>query len=586
MLNDAIQMEVFSHRLLAITEEMGAQLVRSAFSPNIRERRDCSVALFDHRGRLVAQAAHIPIHLGSLLGGVEAVLRYYPAEEMQPGDAFVCNDAYLAGGTHLPDIAIITPVFIDERLRFFVANCGHHPDVGGPTPGSISHAAASIFHEGLRIPPTRLVRDGEMDAGLTRLIAINTREPEERVLDLEVQVATNEAGVGRLNALARRLGTEAITQATEDLLQYTARRLRQRIAALPDGEGEFTAWMDHDGLGGDPVPIRAHAAVDGDRLRLDFTGTGAQSRGGFNVMPSGVMATVAYAIKTLLDPELPPNSGLFDAIELEVPPGSILNPKFPGAVGARTTTCQKLAGAIFGAFQPLLAPEAAMASSHDVLAATVFSGPRLDGNGAYVYLETIGGGNGALGDLDGMDGAHAHITNSLNMPVEAVELEYPLRVVEYALVPDSGGAGKHRGGLGLAREVKVLHDQTSFSARADSFLTRAEGVAGGGAGSNARVVRGYRTNHEAVMEPKQSDLTLDAGATVRMETPGGAGFGPPAERTAAALASDLADEKVSLEAALGDYGLALVNEARALLQEGGLEAIVTFVPGASPTKAQ
>ena len=561
MLKDAIQMEIFSHRLLAITEEMGAQLVRSAFSPNIRERRDCSVALFEKTGRLVAQAAHIPIHLGSLLGGVEAVLRYYPSKDMRPGDAFVCNDAYLAGGTHLPDIAVITPVFVDRKPRYFVANCGHHPDVGGPTPGSINHAAANIFHEGLRIPPTRFVRDGQTDEGIVRLIANNSREPDERVLDLDVQIATNAAGVRKLEGLAQRLGASKMAAATDDLLRYTEHRLRQKIASLPDGASEFTAWLDHDGMGGDKVPIRAKVIIDGDQLRLDFSGSGAQSRGSYNVMPSGVLATIAYALKALLDPELPPNSGLFEAIDLEVPLGTILNPEFPGAVGARTATCQKLAGAIFGAFQSLLPPEAAMAPSHDVLAATVFSGQRLRSARPYVYLETVGGGNGALGDLDGMDGAHVHITNSLNMPIEAVELEYPLQVEEYALVQDSGGAGRQRGGMGIAREVRVLAPDTVFSVRADSYFTRAEGAAGGLPGSHARIVLDRGSEHESVLEPRQSNLNLALDTRVRLETPGGAGYGPVAERDLHALAADLADGKVSIEAANRDFGTTKVHAA-------------------------
>ncbi len=561
MLNDAIQMEIFSHRLLAITEEMGAQLVRSAFSPNIRERRDCSVALFEETGRLVAQAAHIPIHLGSLLGGVQAVLRYYTPDDMQPNDAFVCNDAYLAGGTHLPDIAVITPVFVDGKPRYFVANCGHHPDVGGPTPGSISHAAANIFHEGLRIPPTRFVRGGQTDTGIVRLIANNSREPDERVLDLDVQIATNAAGVRKLQGLANRLGASKMAAATDDLLRYTEHRLRQKIAGLPDGESEFTAWMDHDGMGGEPIPIKATVIIDGDQLRLDFSGSGPQSRGSYNVMPSGVLATIAYALKALLDPELPPNSGLFDAIELEVPLGTILNPEFPGAVGARTATCQKLAGAIFGAFQSLLPPEAAMAPSHDVLAATVFSGQRLRTARSYVYLETVGGGNGALGDLDGMDGAHVHITNSLNMPIEAVELEYPLQVEEYALIQDSGGAGRQRGGMGIAREVRVLARDTVFSVRADSYFTRAAGAAGGLPGSHARIVLNGGDNQESVLEPRQSNLHLEVGTRVRLETPGGAGYGPVEGRDLHALAADLADGKVSIEAANRDYGAAKVHQA-------------------------
>jgi N-methylhydantoinase B len=566
---DPIHLEVFSNRIVGIIEEMGARLVRAAFSANIKERRDCSVALFDAKGRLVAQAAHIPMHLGSLLGGVEATIAAYPPEDMRPGDAFVCNDAYLAGGTHLPDISVVTPIFApgleDTGPRFFAANLGHHADVGGAVPGSISADAASIFEEGIRIPPTRLVREDELDDGLLWLIAHNTREPQSRVLDLKGQIATNNVGVAQVCALIERMGAAEMEQAVADLLTYTARRLRNKIAALPDGVYAYATQMDNDGVAGPKVPICAEITVSGDHARFDFAGTGPQSRGGFNVMPSGVMATVAYAIKALLDPELPPNSGLFDAIELVVPEGSILNPHYPAAVGARTTTCQKLAGAIFGALSEVLPEEKVMASSHDVLGAMTVSGPSRpnagSGDGAYVYLETIGGGNGARAQGDGMDGAHVHITNSLNMPIEAVENEYPLLVEEYALVEDSGGAGQYRGGMGIARSIRAIASGTTFSSRSDSFITAAEGAAGGMDGSHCRVVRNEHSNAPEVLDPKQRVTALNVGETIRMETPGGAGYGAPSDRDPADLARDLADGRVSEAAATRDYGEALVATA-------------------------
>ena len=371
---DAIEIEVFNNRVLAIIEEMGAKLVRSSFSPNIKERRDCSVALFDAGGRSIGQAAHIPIHLGSLKGGVDAILRDYPIEDIKPGDAFVCNDAYLAGGTHLPDISIITPIFYKGVLKFFAACLGHHSDVGGSVPGSISPTATSIFEEGIRIPPVKMVREGVLDDGIMQMIIQNTREPEDRLLDLKVQIATNVLGAEQITALIERMGSDSVDRAVEDLMIYTARRLRSRIAELKDGTHSFTTWMDDDGFGGNKLPLAATVTVEGDHMHLDFTGSGPQSRGGYNIMPTGVMATVAYAIKALLDPELPANSGLFDAIEFTAPEGTIVNPHYPAAVGARTTTCQKLSGAVFGAFAGLLPPEKAMASCHDVLGAMVFSG--------------------------------------------------------------------------------------------------------------------------------------------------------------------------------------------------------------------
>lgn len=557
---DAIALEVFSNRLLAIAEEMGRRLVRSSFSPNIKERRDCSTALFAVDGRLIAQAAHIPIHLGSLFGAVAAIVAKFPLERMRPGDAFIANDAYLAAGTHLNDISIVEPVFVDGRPQYFAACIGHHTDVGGPTPGSISPDAASIFEEGVRIPATQVARAGEVDRGLIELIAHNTREPDIRMLDLDVQLAVSRFGAARLKTLAEREGAERTAALADGLLNYARRRLAARIEALPDGVWSHVVWMDDDGLGGDPLPIRAEARIQGERLTFDFAGSGPQSRGGFNLLPSGVMATVGYAVKALLDPDLPPNSGLFQAVELSIPEGTILNPRFPAAVGARTTTCQKLSSAIFGALRPALPADRAMAASHDILASMVFAGETDDG-APYVYLETIGGGNGALVGADGMDGAHCHITNSLNTPAEAVENAYPLRVVEYALVEGSGGVGQTRGGMGLAREIEAVARPVSFSSRGDNFITAPEGFDGGGEGGRARVIIGPDTEAPKIVDTKQRRLALATGARIRLETPGGGGLGAPAERSAEALAADLADGRVARPAAVAAYGEAAVVAA-------------------------
>jgi N-methylhydantoinase B len=404
VLTDPILMEVFSNRLLSITEEMGSNLIRASFSTNIKERRDCSVGLFDGTGRLIAQAAHIPLHLGSLLGSVEAVLREFPIDDMEPGDAFLCNDPYLAGGTHLPDISVVTPVFCDGAPRFFTATIGHHADVGGRVPGSIAADAMSVFEEGIRIPATRIRRRGEIDRGVMRLIAENSREPEERTLDLQAQIASGDLGARELLALVDQTGLEAVATAIEDILAYTARRLRNRIAALRPGSYAFTTYLDDDGGGNERAPLVVTVTVDADRLHFDFTGSAPQSKGAFNVPPSALNATVFYALKALLDPGLLPNSGLFEAVDITAPPGTIVNPRFPAAVGARSITCQRIAGAIFGAFRGLLPEERVMASSNDVLPAIVFSGQHRRSRRTYVYLETLGGGVGARVGQDGADG--------------------------------------------------------------------------------------------------------------------------------------------------------------------------------------
>ena len=564
-LADPIAMEVFSNRLLSITEEMSNTLVRSSFSTNIKERRDCSVALFDGRGRLIAQGTQIPLHLGSLAGGVDAVLRACPVEAMRDGDAFICNDPYLANGTHLPDITIVTPVFCEGRIEFFAANIGHHSDIGGPVPGSIAGGSRSIFEEGLRLPVIRIVRAGELDADLLNLIASNTRDPEERTLDLRVQIATNTRGAEAARALTRQTGLETVRQAIDDVLAYTRRRMQRRVAALADGEYTFTNFLDDDGMGGEPVPIVATVRVAGESLTVDFTGSGAQARGAMNVPLNALKASVYYAVKALLDPELLPNAGLFDAVEIVAPAGTIVNPNPPAAVGARSITCQKVAGAIFGAFRGVLPPERVMASGNDVVPAIVFSGELARRQGYYVYLETIGGGSGARFDADGMDAVHVHMTNTSNLPAEALENEYPLMVDEYALVEDSGGAGRRRGGLGIARQIRALVPGTIFSVRSDSHTVGvATGVFGGCDGRRARLTRNPGRAGEEVLFSKVARIEMQPGDAMRIETPGGGGYGGPHDRPLEAIARDLRDGRVSRAAAVKDYGEARVLAAERL----------------------
>ncbi len=562
-LSDPIAMEVFSNRLLSITEDMGNTLIRSSFSTNIKERKDCSVALFDATGRLIAQASHIPLHLGSLLGSVQAVLAHTPVERMQDGDAFICNDPYLANGTHMPDISIVTPVFIDGVARFLTANVGHHSDVGGPVPGSISGRARSVFEEGLRLPVIRIVRAGELDADLLMLIAHNTRDPDERILDLKVQIAANDRGARLAKGLVARMGWPAVSGAIEDLLAYTARRLRNRVAAMADGESTFTAYLDDDGWGGDPVPIQATVRVVGETLSIDFTGTGPETRGALNVPDSALKASVYYAVKALLDPELLPNSGMFDAISMSAPLGTLTNPRFPAAVGARSITCNKIARALFGAFASLLPDDRAQAASHDVVPAIIFSGPRRDGSGQFVYLETMGGGMGARRDADGMEAVHVHLTNTSNLPAEALENEYALLVDEYALVENSGGAGTHRGGLGIARQIRAMRDGIVFSVRSDGHVLGAPGFAGGMQGGTARLIRNHGTETEEELSSKTASIVLTAGETTRLETPGGGGLGKPEGRDPAGLAADVRGGKISRDRAKRDYGADAVARALA-----------------------
>lgn len=554
---DPVAVEVFTNRLLAITESMASNMMRASFSTQIKERRDFSVGMFDHRGRLVAQGTHIPVHLGSLLGAVEGVLARYNAEDIRDGDVYICNDPYAAGGTHLPDISIITPIFVDDALVAFAANIGHHSDIGGATPGSISARAASIYEEGLRIPVIRVARDHQIDDDLIALIALNSRLSEERALDLRVQVATNAKGAVAMRALIGRMGgVPAFAQAIDGVLSYTSRRIQHRISALAPGRHSFTTWLDDDGTGeGERVPITATVFKEGSRLVVDMEGSGAQSRGALNVAESALRATVYYCVKTMLDPDLLANSGLSEAIKIRAPEGSIVNPRSPAACGARTITCQRLAGAIIGAFRTLVPRNRLIASGCDTMPTISLSGQHPVTGRMYLFGETLGGGSGARDETDGMDGIHVHITNSRNLPTEVLENEFPLRVEQYGLVVDSGGAGRNRGGLGIVREVRVLQDGTIFSARSDSHVQGAMGAEGGCEGGRGRLLRNPGdASCEEVLASKVTRLMLAKGETVRIETPGGAGFGAPEERSIQALSEDLQDGLVSVESARRDYG--------------------------------
>lgn len=563
-LADPIAMEVFSNRLLSITEDIGSTLVRSSFSPNIKERKDCSVALFDGGGRLVAQASHVPLHLASLMGGVKALLARYGDGRIRPGDAFICNDPHATGGSHLPDIAVINPVVADGRVRFFAVNVGHHSDVGGRVPGSIAGDCRSIFEEGLRIPVMRFAREGEIEEDILELVGLNSRSREERILDLKVQFASNVRGVALLEELIRRMGAAETERAIDDLLAYTARRLRNRLAEVPDGTAAGESRLDDDGLGGDPVPIRVTATVEGDRLVLDFAGTGAAARGAMNMVESALQATVYYCVKTAIDPDLLPNNGMFDGIEIRTEPDSIVSPDPTRAVGARSITCNMVARAILSALGQLLPEGRAMAAGMDVIPATVFSGRNRSGVDSFVYVETVGGGSGARADGDGMDAVHIHMTNTSNLPIEALENEYPLRMVQYGMVEESGGAGEHRGGLGIAREIMAVEDGVVFSARSDGHETGAPGIHGGQAGTPGHLWHLRPDGSRTVLSSKAAQLDLAAGESIRLETPGGGGYGDPAARDPADLARDLRGGKYSEAAARAAYGDALVDRALAL----------------------
>ncbi len=558
---DAVAVEIVGNLLLSIAEEMGVALIKSAYSTNIKERRDISTAVFDPEGNMVAQAEHVAMHLGSLLGIIKEVYRKHPISEIHPGDMFMGNDPYNGGGTHLPDITVAQPVFSGETLIGWVANLAHHSDVGGKVAGSTSGDAVSIFQEGLKIPLVRVCEKGKVKEDIVSFLLANSRIPGERQGDLQAQIASNRVGARRLLEAFDRYHTLLI-DSMHELQDYAERRLRAGIKALPDGEYEFTDYMDDAGIN-HPSPIKIHVkiSIKDDFMYLDFTGTDPQVNGPNNVTKNGLLATVFYCLKALIDPEIPSNAGIYRAFQVEAEEGSIVNAVNPAPVGARIDTCMRVADVIFGALGPAV-PERAMAGCNSSCTSAIFSGadPQ-DSSHFYVYLETIAGGSGAQKGRDGLSGVQVHMTNTSNLPVEALEMEFPLLTVhKYGLIENSGGAGQYRGGLGIERIFEAMYDNISFTGLGDRQLYRPWGLYGGlpGAGGEYFITRADGTVEKLMS--KCTDIPLHKGDTVTVHTPGAGGYGDPKKRDPKAVLRDCIEHKVSVDQAESKYGVRVIRE--------------------------
>jgi N-methylhydantoinase B len=488
---DPIELQIVTGALRAACEEMGVVLIRSAHSSNIKERRDASTALFDTDGQMVMQAEHIPVHLGAMPAAVAAVLD----EAHSPGVSWILNDPF-AGGTHLPDITVITPVFAGDRHLGFAASRAHHADVGGRMPGSMPAHSRSLEEEGVVISPRRL--DGRT---IEELVA-RMRQPSERRADLRAQLAANRTGAERLAELARRLGAGRLRAATDAVLDYAERRTRARLAALPDGVFHSSDVLEAPE--GD-LELRLRAALDGEELILDFAGSAPQHPGNLNCPLAVTRSACLFATRVLTDPEIPPSAGAYRPIDVRAPEGSVLNAR-PGApvAAGNVETSSRVADLVLAAFGRALG----QGTMNNLTL----------GNSRFTYYETLGGGQGGCPDADGPSGVHVAMSNTLNTPVEALEREFPLRVTEYALRRGSGGAGLHRGGDGVVREIEALQDMT-FSLIAERRRHAPRGAQGGEPGLPGRDALGGRAL------PGKAAGTLHAGERLRIETPGGGGFG-------------------------------------------------------------
>ncbi len=512
---DRITLEVIGSALSSIAEEMGTALIRSSYSANVKERRDCSTAVFDAAGAVVAQAEHIPMHLGSLLGIVREVLARYPPSRLAPGDVFIANDPYAGGGTHLPDINLVSPVFAGGALAGFVANIAHHADRTGAR-------IRTVWDEGLRITPIKLYDGGRLREDVMELLLANFALPAERRGDLRAQLGANRLGERRLIELCERHGLAAVRAAADAALAYAERKLRSAVAALPDGVYRFADALDGDGVNTAPIPIAVAVTVAGDQLHLDFAGSGPQSPGDINAVWLALLATVYYAVKALLDPSIPPNGGFYRAIQVTAPAGSIVNARPPAPVARRLQTCQRIADVIFGALAPV-APGRVQAAGNGT-ATWMFSGVDPRTRRPYIYLETHGGGAGATASGPGLDGVQVHLTNTSNLPIECLEAEYPLLVTEYALAEGSGGAGRHRGGMGIVRTLEVLDHDARFIATLERTRVAPWGLAGGGDGGRGGLVMNPGGASSRELPPKVWDHSLGAGDRVRIRTAGGGGY--------------------------------------------------------------
>ena len=555
MNTDPIKLELYKNMLTSVAEEMGVTLQRTAFSPNIKERLDFSCAVFDSTGKMVAQAAHIPVHLGSMPLSVLAAIDH---TEMAPGDMIALNDPY-RGGTHLPDITLVAPVFsdgdiVDGKLKkgrslkrsgrriygkgysshnltertarkikkpvFFVANRAHHADVGGMTPGSMP-IATSVIQEGIRIPPVKLIRGGELDTDLWELILANVRTPEERRGDMEAQLAANRVGERRLQEMVAKYGITEITTYMQELCAYASRMVRARLREIPDGRYTYTDVLDNDGITDEPIEIRVAIEIEDDTALVDFTGTAGQVRGSVNAIYAITLSAVFYTFRCIAGADVPANAGCLEPIRVIAPEGSVVNAKFPAAVaGGNVETSQRIVDVLLGALAQAC-PDQIPAASSGTMNNLTIGGYDTSRGKDFTYYETIAGGMGARPNRDGIDAIHTHMTNTMNTPIEAIETNYPMQVTTYGIRRGTGGAGKFQGGAGVIRALKLLTDAevTILSERRKRGPYGLQGGESGQPGCNVLISGG----EEHPLASKVSVSTRE-GDVIRIETPGGGGF--------------------------------------------------------------
>ena len=523
MRSDPIEFEIFKNFFVSIAEEMGVTLCRTGFSPNIKERLDYSCAIYDAAGETIAQGDHLPVHLGAMPLSVKAAIEF---TTMEPGDTVILNDPF-RGGTHLPDITLVSPVFLTPSAKqpaFFVANRAHHSDVGGMSPGSMP-LAREVFQEGLILPPVKLVKRGRIDPEILALILANVRTPDEREGDLTAQIASNRIGESRLLDIVRRYGYKRTAHYAALTQDYAERVLRRTLAEIPNGTFEFSDALDNDGFSDNRINIRCAIRIAGDTAEVDFTGTDKQTSGGVNANLAITMSASLYAFRCLVTEDVLYNAGISRPIRVIAPPGTVVNAQHPSAVaGGNVETSQRITDVVLGALAKAL-PERIPAASQGTMNNVTLGGTNPVTGLPFAYYETAGGGMGGRNGLPGISGVHTHMSNTRNTPVEAFEQAFPLRIRNYSLRPGSGGAGKYPGGDGLVREYEALVETsaTILTDRRESQPYGAQGGAPGASGRNSIL----RVDGTIEHLPAKARIELHPGDRLRIETPGGGGYGQP-----------------------------------------------------------
>lgn len=555
MAMDPITLEVLRNKFDVIADEMEIALLKSAYSSIVKEGMDASAALFTAQGDTIAQAASIPIHLGSLVPAVQRILQEFPVETMQEGDVYIMNDPY-DGGSHLPDIVIAAPILSEGRVIGLSTTMTHNQDVGGKTPGSVPTDATEIFQEGLRLPPLKFYEQGKPNHTLHAILQKNVRIPDILMGDLHGQVAAGNVGRQRFLELVQDYGTDTVLTAIAELMDRAEAMTREKLSAIPDGVYTFTDYLDNDGIDLDQrVTIQATVTIRGSDVYCDFTGSSPQVRGPLNCVPTAAIAGAYYVIRTMTDATIPNNSGCYRPIHLHLPEGSVVNPRPPAAVNARTATIIRIADVLHGALVQALPHRLPAASSGQLLVAS-FGGIDPRTGASYVTSELGAGGVGARPTKDGVDVLEMGPSNCMNIPAESIEMSYPLRICHYGLRPDSGGAGHYRGGLGATKIFEAVHGDVVVSIRGERYFTSPWGLYGGQPAVPAQAWV-ERLDGRVEEIPSKRVFTLRQGERLHVDTPGGGGYGDPLERDPLAVHQDVCDRRISVEAAREAYGVVL-----------------------------